>query len=428
MATDLYGSIHNVNLVFAGHVDHGKSTLIGRILMDTLSVSEGKIKEIEIASARAGHDFEPGFIVDSFNEERTQGMTIDTTQLTFWDGQRQYTIIDVPGHVEFMQNMITGATQADAALLIVDASKGIEEQTRRHARMLALLGIDQVIAVINKMDLVDYSPDVFDSLQKEVYFDLLMPLDIMGLRTIPVSALTGENVTTLSSKMLWNTGYHLLECLQLLKGKEPLVRGRFVMPVQDTYDLNLLPVVVGTVASGTVALQDTIKITPSGQITRVDYLKKPATSKNKRLAAAGESVGLALSGDIEIPRGCVLCSPAEVVSPSVLTALVFWMDKVPYAFGDQLRLRYATHEVPCRLVDITVIDYESHHGSGNALALQNLDIGKVTIVTDKPTMLKPFDYMPILGRFVLLRDDTICAGGIVKKLGGVHGQSDYNWT
>ena len=129
MATDMYGSIRNVNLVFAGHVDHGKSTLIGRILMDTLSISENKIKEIETASAAAGRDFEPGFIVDSFNEERTQGITIDTTQLTFWDGQRQYTIIDVPGHVEFMQNMITGATQADAALLIVDASKGIEEQT-----------------------------------------------------------------------------------------------------------------------------------------------------------------------------------------------------------------------------------------------------------------------------------------------------------
>lgn len=428
MATDMYGSIRNVNLVFAGHVDHGKSTLIGRILMDTLSVSEGKIKEIEIASARAGHDFEPGFIVDSFNEERTQGITIDTTQLTFWDGQRQYTIIDVPGHVEFMRNMITGATQADAALLIVDASKGIEEQTRRHARMLALLGIDQVIAVINKMDLVDYSLDVFVSLQKEVYFDLLMPLGIMGLRTIPVSALTGENVTTLSSKMLWNTGYHLLECLQLLKGKEPLVNGPFVMPIQDVYDLKLLPGIVGTVASGTIGLQGNVKIMPSGRVTKIDYFKKPATSKNKTLAAAGESIGLALHNDVKVSRGDVLCALTEITSPLVLTALVFWMDKVPYAFGDQLCLRYATHEITCRLVGITVTDYESRYGAGDALALQYLDIGKVTIVTDKPTMLKPFDYMPILGRFVLLRDDTICAGGIVKKLGGVHGQSDYNWT
>ena len=294
--------------------------------------------------------------------------------------------------------------------------------------MLALLGIDQIIAVINKMDLVDYSLDVFDSLQREVYFDLLMPLDIMGLRTIPVSALTGENVITLSSKMLWYSGYHLLECLQLLKGKEPLVSGPFVMPVQDTYDLRLLPVIVGTVASGTIGLQGDVKIMPSGRVTKIDYFKKPVTSKNKMLAAAGESIGLALHNDVKVSRGDVLCALTEIISPSTLTALVFWMDKVPYTFGDQLRLCYATHEITCRLADITVIDYESHHGSEHALALQDLDIGQVTIVTDKPTMLKPFDYMPILGRFVLLRDATICAGGIVKKFGGIHGQSGYNWT
>src|SRR4051812_21499470 len=182
----------SLKVVFVGHVDHGKSTLIGRILHDTDSIAEGKVEQIQKACAEEGMEFEFAFLLDALLEEQEQNVTIDTTQIPFRTAARRYSIIDAPGHKEFLKNMITGASNADAAILVIAASEGVREQSRRHAYLLSLLGIDQVIVVVNKMDLIDYSEERFREI-KEEYRKFLIDLKLEARCFIPASAKTGDN-------------------------------------------------------------------------------------------------------------------------------------------------------------------------------------------------------------------------------------------
>jgi len=189
-----------LSFVIVGHVDHGKSTLIGRLLYDTDSLPPDKIEEIKKASAEAGRDTEFAFLLDHLEEERKQGITIDTTQVFFKTDKRRYVIIDAPGHVEFVKNMITGASQAEAAVLIIDVAEGVKEQTRRHSYMLSLLGLSQVIVVLNKMDLVDFSQERFGDVRKDAG-GWLKSIDIEPIYYIPISAIKGDNITGKSKNM-----------------------------------------------------------------------------------------------------------------------------------------------------------------------------------------------------------------------------------
>ena len=207
-----------LSFVIVGHVDHGKSTLIGRLLFDTDSLPPDKIEEIKKASAGQGRRTEFAYLLDHLEEERKQGITIDTTQVFFKSPKRRYVIIDAPGHVEFVKNMITGASQAEAAVLIVDVAEGVKEQTRRHSYMLSLLGLKQVVVVMNKMDLVDFSQETFDSVKNDVT-QWLKSIDIEPKLYIPISAIDGENVIAKSEKMDWYTGPTLLESLDTLQNQ-----------------------------------------------------------------------------------------------------------------------------------------------------------------------------------------------------------------
>src|SRR5206468_9719724 len=223
-----------LKIVFVGHVDHGKSTLIGRILHDTDSLPEGKIDMVKKTCAAEGMEFEFAFVLDALLEEQKQNVTIDTTQIPFRTPLRRYVIIDAPGHREFLKNMITGASSADAAVLVIGADEGVREQSRRHAYLLGLLGIKQVIVVVNKMDLINYSEKRFREIEQE-YRKFLQELGLDARTFIPASAKEGENVARASMKMKWYCAADVLEALDLLEPRKPDTDLPLRFCIQDVY-------------------------------------------------------------------------------------------------------------------------------------------------------------------------------------------------
>src|SRR5215470_14132426 len=207
-----------LRIVFVGHVDHGKSSLIGRILHDTDSLPEGKIEMVKKACAAEKMEFEFAFVLDTLLEEQSQNVTIDTTEIRFKTTGRKYIIIDAPGHKEFLKNMITGASRADAAVLVIAANEGVKEQSRRHAYLLSLLGIRQLVVVVNKMDLADFSQEIFSEIEKE-YRNFVKELGLEARVFVPASAKNGENIAKASAKMKWHKGPTVLEALDLLEAQ-----------------------------------------------------------------------------------------------------------------------------------------------------------------------------------------------------------------
>ncbi|KKL68203.1 hypothetical protein LCGC14_2127310, partial [marine sediment metagenome] len=201
-----------MNIVIIGHVDHGKSTVIGRLLADTGSLPKGKLDDVKAICAKNARPFEYAFLLDALKDEQAQGITIDSARCFFRSDKREYIIIDAPGHIEFLKNMISGAARAEAALLVIDAKEGVRENSRRHGYLLSMLGVKQVAICVNKMDLVDYSRDVFDAITAE-YTDFLKQIDTEAMAFIPVSAREGDNVATRSEIMSWYDGPVVLDML-----------------------------------------------------------------------------------------------------------------------------------------------------------------------------------------------------------------------
>ena len=317
-----------LSFVIVGHVDHGKSTLIGRLLYDTDSLPPDKIEEIKKASAGQGRRTEFAYLLDHLEEERKQGITIDTTQVFFKSPKRRYVIIDAPGHVEFVKNMITGASQAEAAVLIVDVAEGVKEQTRRHSYMLSLLGLKQVVVVMNKMDLVDFSQETFDSVKNDVT-QWLKSIDIEPKLYIPISAIDGENVTVKSEKMNWYTGPTFLESLdtlqnQLLPEDKPLL-----FPIQDVYKIDEKRINAGRVEAGVLEKGTAIKILPGGQTTNVSTIEKFMEDPTR--AVAGECIGMTTEDAVFLDRGNVVTLPESAPAMTDrVHASIFWMIKQDY--------------------------------------------------------------------------------------------------
>jgi small GTP-binding protein len=258
-----------LKFVLVGHIDHGKSTLIGRLLYDTNSLPPDRIAEVKKASKeKMDGEIEFAFIMDHLREEREQGITIDIAHTFFSSKKREYVIIDAPGHVEFVKNMLTGASQAEAALLIVDAKEGVEEQTKRHANLVSMLGLGQIIVVINKMDLVDYKEDKFNSLKKEVD-KFLSSIKQRPDYYIPISALKGDNVAKHSEQMNWYKGMTVLESLDSLKNEIPLEDKSLIFPIQDVYKISGKRIAVGRIEAGSLSKGMEVKILPDGGKTTV---------------------------------------------------------------------------------------------------------------------------------------------------------------
>ncbi len=414
---DLNEDHENLKFVIVGHVDHGKSTLIGRLLYDTNSLPEGKIEEIKQICDSLGKDIEFGYVMDHLEEERDQGITIDTAQTFFSTDKRDYVIIDAPGHVEFVKNMISGASQAEAAILIVDAEEGVKEQTKRHAYILGMLGLSQVIVVINKMDLVEYNQKRFEDVKKEL-IEFLSNINIIPSYIVPISAKKGDFIAKRSSNMQWYDGPTVLDALNTFKTKENANNKSMRYVVQDIYNIDKR-IIVGRVESGILREGDNIKILPSGEETKIksvdEYLR------NVTEAESGKSIGITVEDKLFIDRGNIIVHSNDGDTPTItnrIKANIFWMDKVPFIKGESLTFRCATQDVACEIEEINKVINSSTLEliAENATEIKNREVASVIIRTNKPIVVENFNKMEELGRFVLGREDT-CAGGIITELG-----------
>lgn len=408
-----------LRVVFVGHVDHGKSTLIGRILHDTGSLPEGKVDEIKRACAAEGMGFEFAFLLDALLEEQKQNVTIDTTEIPFRTPRRQYAIIDAPGHKEFLKNMITGASRADAAILVIGADEGVREQSRRHAYLLSMLGIKHLIVVVNKMDLVDYTEKRFREIEQE-YRKFLRELGLDARTFIPASAREGENVAQASMKMKWYGAASVLEALDLLEPQERDVDLPLRFCVQDVYRFDGRRIIAGRIETGTLRVGDQLVFSPANKSSVVATIECWNAQENGP-AVAGDSIGITLSEQIFVERGYVASRENETpIEANRFHADLFWIVREPLRVGYLYSLRLATQDVKCEVVSIErVMDSSTlETKSDGREQLERNEIGRLTIQTRAPLVIDNHDRIPNLGRFVIVDDGQICGGGTI--FGGVY--------
>jgi len=402
-----------LNIVFAGHVDHGKSTLIGRLLYDTGCVPEEKMREIEKSSKEVGKEREFAFVMDHLEEERTRGITIDTAQTFFKTKNRKFVIIDVPGHREFLKNMITGSTLAQTALVLVDAEEGIREQTKRHCYLLSTLGLNKIFVLINKMDLVDYSEERYKEVENDIsnYFN---QLNIETLGIIPVSAKMGDNIASVSDKMEWYKGESLLEAMdKFTVYKEETTR--FCLPVQDIYEfVSDESVFVGRVESGILKKGAEVTVLPQNEkVTIKDILKLGEEKLDS--AGEGECVGITLDNDKKLKRGNIIAGDTDYTVTDSVKANIFWLSKEQGSIQDTYVLKCATQEYDCKISEI----YKRFDPASMEIVkeggeiISETEIAEVLLTVDHNLVVKEFSQFPQLGRFVIEKNNNIVAGGVI---------------
>ncbi len=409
----------HLSFVVVGHVDHGKSTLIGRLLFDTHSVEEGKAERIQAACKAEGMEFEYAFLMDALLEEQAQNITMDTTRVPFRTPGRDYTIIDAPGHKEFLKNMITGAASADAAVLLVDAKEGLREQTRRHGFLLSLLGLKQIVVAVNKMDLVDYSQEVFDGIRAELGA-FLGQLGITPDHFVPISAKLGHGVVALSDRMPWYTGPALLGTLEGFRSTPAPHAAPLRFSVQDIYRFDARRIVAGVVEAGRLSVGDPLEFCPGGKRSRVKSIESwPASADGTRgrgPVAAGRVAAITLEDELFVERGQVGAPPeATPVEAREFTARLFWLHDEPLRIGDVLPLRLATQQAETTLLAIErVLDAVTLEAQTRpATEIRRHEVAQIRLRVRRPIAFDPGGSIPALGRFVLLRGRRIAGGGVI---------------
>ncbi len=400
-----------LRVVVVGHVDHGKSTLIGRLLHDTGNLNEHRLQEIRAAGERRSVPFEWSFVLDALQGERDQAVTIDTTRIWLRLPQRDLVLIDAPGHTEFLRNMVTGASEADAALLVVDADAGVSEQTRRHALLLDLIGVRSAVVAINKMDLVDYSEARFGQIRDELA-GMLQRIGIAAQTFVPVAARDGDNVVRASVNMPWYAGSSVLDAITALESslRAP---GSLRIAVQGVLRRNLERIIVGRVAAGAIAVGDEVLISPSRVRARVRSIESwPPDGRTE--AHYGDAVGFTLDGAAFVDRGDVISSPLGAPAPATeVRARLVWLGRAPLTSGDRLGLRIGTRlayvEVKTleRVIDIDSLaarDTESVHAN---------DVAEVVLKSRDVLAIDTAGGHAGLARFVLIDGLDIVGGGTV---------------
>lgn len=402
-----------MKLVVVGHVDHGKSTLIGRLFHDTGMLPDGRLDQLVAAAKRRGVAFELANLTDALQAERDQNVTIDTAQIWFRANGRRYVIIDAPGHKEFVKNMVTGAAQADAALIVIDAQEGVQEQSRRHGFLLSLLGIGQVIVVVNKMDLVGFAQERFAAIAEE-YGRFLSSLGLEPLQTVPISARTGLNVARTDGAVAWYSGPSILDALAQLKTAEAPASGPLRFPIQDIYRFDHRRILAGRIESGVLRVGDRLQFLPNGKRAEVKSIERwnaPAAST----AVAGESVGVTLTEQIFIDRGDVACALDDTpYAQTEFHARVFWLGKRPLVAGRRYTLRLTTQEADCEITAIDrVVDAATLEPRPGADDVCGHDVADLRLQTRRPLVFDTYQRVPTFGRFVLVDGLDVAGGGIV---------------
>jgi bifunctional enzyme CysN/CysC len=405
-----------VRIVIVGHVDHGKSTLIGRLLHETDGLPNGKLDALKAVSARRGMPFEWSFLLDALQTERDQGITIDTSQIRLRTTARDIVLIDAPGHAEFLRNMITGAAQADAAVLIVDATEGVRDQTRRHGYLLHLLGVRQVMVVINKMDRVGFDAGKFREIESEIAAHLAA-LGLAPTAVIPISARNGDGVARHSSSTAWYRGPTVLSALDaFLPAHQPHDLATR-MPVQAIYKFDDRRIIAGRLESGRIRVGDDVLVMPAGKsarITSIEAWPVPERSRTPRVAIAGQSIGITLDRDIFVERGDVICALSKpAASATRLRARVFWLHQRPLAVGGRITARIGTAESTAVIAAIEEAVDPGLLASDGAEVIGENHVGEIELDLLRPIAIDPYTADSNTGRIVLEFEGRIAGGGLI---------------
>jgi len=407
---------NTLKLVVVGHVDDGKSTLIGRLLYETDSLPDGKLAELKAVSLKRNMPLEWSFVLDAFQAERDQAITIDTSQIMINRPGRQVTIIDAPGHIEFLKNMVSGAASADAAFLLVDASEGVRQQTRRHAYFLNFLGIQQVVVIINKMDLVQYCEEKFNQVKANIITHL-QEVGIKAQAIIPVSAREGDMLSARSTHMQWYQGVTVLDAMDNLVATDRIDSGFLRFPVQDVYKFDERRIIAGRVESGVLRVGDDILISPSNQMAKVNSIETWHAEKQVE-ARAGESIGITLDKQLFVERGDVV---SHLENPPMLTtvfrATLFWLGHDSIVLNKTYKMKLLTREVN---VIVQSIEYEIDTESLQKNKVEQLrknQCGEVILRVQELLPVDEYHSLKHTGRFVLVDAYEIVAGGMISMKG-----------
>jgi bifunctional enzyme CysN/CysC len=402
-----------VRIVIVGHVDHGKSTLVGRLLHETGSLPDGKLDMLKEVSARRGMPFEWSFLLDALQTERDQGITIDTTQIRFRTRARDVVLIDAPGHAEFLRNMITGASQADGALLIVDALEGVRDQTRRHGYLLHLLGVKQVAVVVNKMDRVDFSATRFAEIRDEISAHLT-GLGVTPQAVIPISARDGDGVAALSQRSRWYRGPTVVDALDALQPAQPPEQLALRLPVQAIYKFDDRRIVAGRIESGRLASGDEIVIMPAGKIAKIKSVESWPATPLEGPQTAGRSVGITLDRDLFIERGDIIAHAGSAPRETRrIHARIFWLHDKPLGKGEQILVRLGTRESRASVVAIEKAVDPGELSSVENQSIARNHVGEIDIALAQPIAADAYADNPRTGRLVIEVNGRIAGGGLV---------------
>lgn len=411
-------TLEQMNIVIVGHVDHGKSTVIGRLLADTHSLPQGKLEAVRKECERTGKPFEYAFLLDALADEQDQGITIDTARSFFKTSRRDYIIIDAPGHIEFLKNMISGAARAEAAVLVIDAKEGVRENSRRHGYILSMLGVKQIVVCVNKMDLVDRSEEEFYKIERE-YREFLVGIGAMNPRRfIPVSAVNGENLVERSARMSWYKGPTLLESLDAFE-KAPLRSDRPLrFPVQAVYKFvswgDDRRIIAGRIEEGRVRVGDKVVFFPSNKTSTIKSIEV-FNAPRRTEVEAGWSTGLTLTEEIYVTRGEVMSRGEHPPLVSArFRANIIWLGKKPFLPGRDYKLKIHTQAQPVRLHQINKVIDASQVGRALAkIQVDRHDVAEVVLETLRPIAFDVIGDSEATGRFVIVDGYDIAGGGII---------------
>ena len=400
-----------LRIATAGSVDDGKSTLIGRLLFDTKTVFQDQLESVERASKQRGDDYvDLALLTDGLRAEREQGITIDVAYRYLATPRRKFIIADTPGHIQYTRNMVTGASTADLALVLVDARKGLVEQSRRHAFLATMLQVPHLVLCVNKMDLVDFSRDVYESIRDE-FEQFATRLNVRDLRIIPVSALHGDNMVTRSEHTPWYDGPTLLHHLENLyvASDRNLIDVRF--PVQfvvrpkstEHHDYRGY---AGQVAGGVLKAGDDVMVLPSGLTSRIASVETADGPVDE--AFPPMSVTVLLEDDIDVSRGDMICRPHN--TPTVaqdIEAMVCWMTDEPLVAGQKFAIKHTTRMARAMVKDVRYrLDVNTLHRDEGAEELGLNDIGRLQLRTTQPLLCDPYGRNRTTGAFILIDERT----------------------
>ena len=405
-----------IKLISVGHVDHGKSTIFGRLLQEMGAIPPQKVEQLKRYCSDHGKRFEYAFLFDALKNEQEQGITIDIARIPFSYRNKKFLLLDAPGHTEFMKNMITGATQADAAFLVIDAQEGIKENSKRHGYFLSLLGITQITILINKMDLVGYKKETYEALVSS-YKNTLKSLNLNPLAFIPMSGYEGDNLLTISKNTPWYSGPTLIEVIDKLNTPAGRSQMPFRMPIQDVYKFssqeNMKRILAGTIASGKIKLGDRVVFFPSRSVSRIKSLE--CFGEDLKEASSGKAIGLTLEDPLFNKRGELISIEGET-PPAISQTLkvkVFWLGASSLQKNKKYFLKIHTAKVSFEIKEILSIFDPSSLSNKEEDVIEKNHAAECIFRLQQPISFDEMTEFSETNRFVIIDDYRIEGGGII---------------